>query len=233
MTGPAVAALAEVTSTVRACTLLGRSRAGHYRATRPTPAREHKPRPAPPNALTPQERQHILDVLSSDRFVDKAVAQAWATLLDEGIYLGSQSTMHRCLRAAGARGDRRAQATHPAKVKPELVATGPNQVWSWDITKLRTLVRGVYYDLYVILDIYSRYVVGWTVAAREDSAIAADLINAAIEQHSAPHTIHADRGTSMTSKQVAQLMATSGSPAHTPARMLRMTTPTPRPRSRP
>jgi putative transposase len=127
------------------------------------------PRPAPPNALTDAERAQVLSVLTSDRFIDKSVAQAWATLLDEGTYLCSRSTMHRILRANDAAGERRAQATHPPRVKPELVATRPGQVWSWDITKLRGPERGVYYDLYVVLDIFSRYVVAWTVAACEDS----------------------------------------------------------------
>ena len=118
--------------------------------------------------------------------------------------------MHRLLRLIGQSGDRRAQAIHPAKTKPELMATGPGQVWSWDITKLRGPDRGVYYDLYVILDIYSRYVVGWTVAAREDSQIARDLIATACHTHGAPISLHADRGTSMTSKPVAQLLVDLG-----------------------
>jgi putative transposase len=120
------------------------------------------------------------------------------------------STMHRVLRAAGQAGERRRQATHPPRVKPELLATGPQQVWSWDITKLRGPARGQYFDLYVILDIYSRYVVGWTVAASEDSQIATDLIARAIREHGRPGSIHADRGTSMTSKPVAQLLVDLG-----------------------
>ena len=128
-------------------------------------------RPAPCNALTEAERDRVLAVLTSDRFVDKSVAQTWATLLDEGTYLCSMSTMYRILRANHAAGERRCQATHPARTVPELVATGPGQVWSWDITKLRGPKRGVYFDLYVMIDIFSRYVVGWTVAAREDSVL--------------------------------------------------------------
>ena len=118
--------------------------------------------------------------------------------------------MHRLLRTIGASGERRVQATHPAKSKPELLAQAPGDVWSWDITKLRGPARGVYYDLYVILDIYSRYVVGWTVADREDSAIAVELIAAASTVHGPPAALHADRGTSMTSKPVAQLLVDLG-----------------------
>ncbi|MBK6954500.1 MAG: transposase family protein [Actinomycetales bacterium] len=149
-------------------------------------------------------------MLTSDRFVDKSVAQTWATLLDEGTYLCSMSTMHRILRAHGAGGERRAQATHPARTKPELVATKPGQVWSWDITKLRGPNRGVYYDLYVVLDIFSRFVVAWTIAASEDSQIAKTMLEQAMGVHGIPQAVHADRGTSMTSKPVAQLMVDLG-----------------------
>jgi putative transposase len=118
--------------------------------------------------------------------------------------------MHRLLRLIGQAGDRRNQAAHPARARPELMATKPGQVWSWDITKLRGPERGVYYDLYVILDIYSRYVVGWTVAAREDADIAKALIATAAHVHGAPDSLHPDRGTSMTSKPVAQLLVDLG-----------------------
>jgi putative transposase len=202
--------LAPLTSTAQACTLLGKARATHYRAQRPPAPRPRGPRPAPPNAMTEPERAAILAVLNSERFADKSVAQTWATCLDEGIYLASRSTMHRVLRAAGACRERRRQATHPARAKPELLATAPGQVWSWDITKLRGPARGVYYDLYVVLDIYSRYVVGWTVAAREDAEIAKDLIAEAVAVHGKPDSVHADRGTSMTSKPVAQLLVDLG-----------------------
>jgi putative transposase len=213
VTGPAVLELAgTLGSTVRACALLGRPRASHYRARTPKPAgpAQRAPRPAPSNALSGAEREQILQVLNSVRFADKSVAQTWATLLDEGVYLASMSTMHRVLRACGQSRERRRQAAHPARAKPELLATGPGQVWSWDITKLRGPDRGVYYDLYVILDIYSRYVVGWTVAAREDAEIAVELIRTATEVHGKPGSVHADRGTSMTSKPVAQLLVDLG-----------------------
>ena len=148
----------------------------------------------------------MLTVLTGERFADKSVAQTWAMLLDEGIYLCSMSTMHRILREHGLAGERRNQATHPARTRPELVATGPGQVWSWDITKLRGPGRGVYYDLYVVLDIFSRYVVGFTAAATEDAGIATALLEQAMGAHGVPEVVHADRGTSMTSKPVAQLL---------------------------
>ena len=118
--------------------------------------------------------------------------------------------MHRILRANHAAGERRSQATHPPRAIPELLATKPGQVWSWDITKLRGPQRGVYFDLYVILDIFSRYVVGWTVAAREDSMLATELLEQAMGVHGIPDVVHADRGTSMTSKPVAQLLVDLG-----------------------
>jgi putative transposase len=206
----AVEELAEHVGIAGACALLGRSRAGHYRAQRPVVIGPARPQAAAVNALTAAERAHVLAVLTSDRFIDKSVAQVWATLLDEGTYLCSQSSMHRILRANGAAGERRSQATHPPRAIPELVATRPGQVWSWDITKLRGPQRGVYFDLYVILDIFSRYVVGWTVAAGEDSTIATELMEHAMGVHGVPEVIHADRGTSMTSKPVAQLLVDLG-----------------------
>ncbi|WP_425596881.1 transposase [Serinicoccus marinus] len=148
--------------------------------------------------------------MTSHRFADKSVAQTWATLLDEGTYLCSQSTMHRLLRAHDMAGERRNQATHPARVRPELVASAPGAVWSWDITKLRGPGRGVYYDLYVVLDIFSRFVVAWTVAGAEDSQIAKNLLAQAMGVHGVPEAVHADRGTSMTSKPVAQLLVDLG-----------------------
>jgi putative transposase len=206
---PAVVELAAHTSTSRACELLGWSRATYYRAQHPR-IRVDRTRPVPSNALTPAESARVLAELNSARFADKSVGQCWATLLDEGTYLCSMSTMHRLLRRAGQAGERRRQATHPARARPELLATAPGQVWSWDITKLRGPARGVYYDCYVILDIYSRYVVGFTVAARESAEIAEDLIAAAVARHGRPRSLHADRGTSMTSKPVAQLLVDLG-----------------------
>ena len=163
--------------------------------------------------VAPAERAAILDALHSDRFADLAPDEVWATLLDEGTYLGSVSTYYRVLREAGESRERRAQATHPAAVKPELIATGPNQVYSWDITKLHGPAKWTYYHLYVILDIYSRYAVGWMAATCESAALAEKLIAATCAKQGitlGQLSIHADRGSSMTSKPVAFLLADLG-----------------------
>ena len=211
MTGQVFAALEPLLGVKAACTLAGKSRATVYRQrSHPSGAACSSRRvPVHPAALTAAERDRVLAVLRSDRFVDKSPAQVWATLLDEGIYLCSISTMYRLLRAAGETCERRRQATHPARVVPELVARGPNEVFSWDITKLKGPVKGVYYDLFVMLDIYSRYAVHWMVAPTESAALAEQFIAAAIRTNGGqvPHTVHADRGTSMTSKPVASLLA--------------------------
>jgi putative transposase len=207
---PAVDDLAALTSVKRACELPGRPRGSHFRAQQPTPARAAAPRPTPPNALIEAERQQVLDVLTGDWSVDTSVAQTWATLLDEGTYLCSMSTMHRILRAHRCAGERRRRAVHPPRARPELVAAAPGHVWSWDITRLAGRARGVYYDLYVVLDILSRFVVAWTVAAREDSHIGTHMLSEAMGTHGIPRAVHADRGTSMTSKPVAQLLLDLG-----------------------
>ena len=218
MTDQAVAELAGRIGVRDGCVAIGASQAGYYRRHRVSPAAErpapipHRERPQP-RALSAQEQQAILDVLHSDRFVDMSPAEVWATLLDEGVYFGSQSTFYRLLRQAGEVRERRAQAAHPAKVKPELIANGPNQVWSWDITKLLGPAKWTYYYLYVILDIYSRYVVGWMVASRESAALAEVLIRQTCAKQAIGRdqlTIHADRGSSMTSKPVAFLLADLG-----------------------
>ena len=213
MIDTAFAELAPVTSTATACTLLGKSRATHYRRAAPPRLGPTRPRPTPPNTLTEAERQQILTVLRSPQYCDLAPAQVWARLLDDGVYLCSISTMYRLLAVAGETRERRRQRTHPAKKKPELIATGPNQVWSWDITKLAGPTRGVYYELFVIIDIYSRYIVGWTVAAAETGELAQEFIAAALAGQGVQRdqlTLHADRGTSMTSKPVAQLLVDLG-----------------------
>ena len=210
MINPAVDELAGWTSIKKACALLGRPRGSHYRAQQPRVYGPAPKRPTPPNALTAAEQEQVLTVLTSERFCDKSVAQTWATLLDEGTYLCSMSTMHRLLRAHGAAGERRAHATHPPKKKPELLATAPGQVWTWDITKLRGPGRGVWFQLYVVLDIFSRYVVAWTVQNAEDSGIATTMLEEAMGIHGIPTAVHADRGTSMTSKPVAQLLLDLG-----------------------
>jgi putative transposase len=168
---------------------------------------------AQPRALSAPERAAILAALHSPRFADLAPAEVWAILLDEGTYLGSQSTFYRLLRAAGETRERRRPAVHPAAVKPELAAAGPNQVYSWDITKLHGPAKWTYYYLYVILDIYSRYAVGWMAATCESAALAEKLIAATCAKQGISRgqlTLHADRGSSMTSRPVAFLLADLG-----------------------
>lgn len=151
--------------------------------------------------------------MNEERFCDKAPAQVWATLLDEGTYLASVSTMYRLLRERHQIRERRAQARRPPTVKPELVATAPNEVWSWDITKLAGPYKWTWYQLYTIIDIYSRYVVGWLVAPRESAKLAEQLIADAIYANDIDRdqlTLHADRGSSMTSRTVSQLLADLG-----------------------
>src|SRR5512144_2535852 len=185
--------------------------AGHRLPPSPTRQPPAARRPTPPNALSDVERRRLLAVLHEPRFVDEAPAQVWATLLDEGVYLASISTMYRLLRECGETRERRRQATHPARVKPELVARAPNQVWTWDITKLKGPDRGVYYDLLVMLDIFSRYALGWAVAPAESGQLAEAFIADVIAAPGvAPKARHADRGTSMTSKPVAQLLIDLG-----------------------
>jgi putative transposase len=192
----------------RACTLVGRPRSTHYYRVRPSPAvpAQRAPRPRPVNALSVEERDQVRELLLDPAFVDKAPAQLYAWLLDHDQYLCSESTMYRVLREENLSGERRRQATHPAKVKPELVAHAPVRVWSWDITKLRGATRGEWYQLYAIIDIFSRYIVGWRVELTEDSELATNLIDQAISTYGKPESVHADRGTSMTSKSVAKLL---------------------------
>jgi len=193
--------------TRRACGLVGRPRSTHYWRRRPQPATaQRRPRPRPANALSAAERDRIRALLCDPAFVDKAPAQVWACLLDQGIYLCSESTMYRILREHGQSRERRRQATHPSKTKPELVARRPSEIYSWDITKLRGPLRGVWYDLYVMLDIFSRYVVGWRVEQTETAELATEFIDDVIRTYGKPRAVHADRGTSMTSKSVAQLL---------------------------
>ena len=194
-----------------ACQALGVPRASIYRARhrRRVVARRLAPRPRPPLSLSEAERERLLAVLNSERFADMAPASIYATLLDEGQYLASVRTMYRLLTEHGLSLERRCQRVHPAYAKPELLAQAPRQVWSWDITKLKGPVRWSVYHLYVILDIFSRYVVGWMVALREAAELAEQLIAETIaKQQIAPATLtlHADRGTSMRSKPVAALL---------------------------
>ena len=201
MADQAISELTPIIGTRAACAAVGQPRATYYRhhRQRPTSARPARSRAPQPRALSAAERAEALGVLHHERFVDQAPASVYATLLDEGRYLCSVPTMYRLLRAQGEVRERRRQATHPATVKPELVATGPNQVWSWDITKLLGPAKWTCYYLYVILDIYSRYVPGWLLATRESAELAERLLGETIRKHGiVPDqlTLHADRGTS-------------------------------------
>jgi putative transposase len=194
------------------CRALGISRATLHRFGRPR-SEPVAPRPTPARALGLEERGRVLDTLHSERFLDKAPAQVWAELLDEGTYHCSIRTMYRLLAEAGEVRERRDQLRHPRYQKPELLATAPNQVWSWDITKLLGPAKWTYYYLYVLLDIFSRYVVGWMVAPHEAAALAKRLIaESCRKQDILPGqlTVHADRGSSMISKPVALLLADLG-----------------------
>jgi putative transposase len=196
-----------------ACRELGRAPASYYRQQQPAVPKVETPRQPDPRSLSEVERQSVVEVLHSERFVDEAPATIWATLLDEGRYLCSVRTMYRLLAGMGEARDRRRQATHPARVKPELVAVRPNQVWSWDITKLLGPQKWTYYYLYVVLDIFSRYVVGWMLAPRESGLLAEQLFAETIRKQGVDRdqlTLHADNGSSMISKPLAFLLADLG-----------------------
>ena len=194
------------------CAALGVSTASYYRRCTPQPA-AGAARPSPPRTLPAAERTAVLAILHEPRFVDLAPAQVYAGLLDEGRYICSERTMYRLLNAHQEVRERRAQLRHPRYVAPQLLATRPNQLWSWDITKLLGPAKWTYFYLYVILDVFSRYVVGWMVAHRESAVLAEKLIReTCARQGIAPGelTLHADRGSSMTSKPVAFLLADLG-----------------------
>ncbi len=198
-----------------ACEALEVSRAGFYRTQgqRTASPVEIKKRPSPPRALSCNERQRVLDILHTGRFVDKAPQEVYATLLDEGEYHCSIRTMYRILDANKEVKERRNQLSHPVYQKPELLATAPNQVWSWDITKLLGPVKWTYFYLYVIMDIFSRYVVGWMIAPAESAVLAERLIRETCAKQNIGRdqlTIHADRGSSMKSKPVALLLSDLG-----------------------
>jgi putative transposase len=203
----------------QACDALGLARSAWYRSQTPVlpkpPGSDEQTRPCTnaPRALHTAERQLVLDQLNSERFADMAVPQVHAVLLDEGCYLCSQRTMYRILDGAKQLRERRDQLRHPVYSKPELLASAPNQLWSWDITKLKGRAKWNHYHLYVILDVYSRYVVGWMVAERESAALARELIDQTIAKQgiqAGQLTLHADRGSSMKSKDVALLLADLG-----------------------
>jgi putative transposase len=202
----------------------GLSRATFYRlidealpdfGTKPASAQNRAERPCrvPGRALSTQERQQIRDILYGERFVDHTPTQVYAALLDEAIYHCSARTMYRLLQEDGPCQTRIRIRTHPSYEKPEILATRPNQLWSWDITRLKGPVACAYFQLYVILDVFSRYVVGWMVAERENQELAAQLIDEAIASQKVEPgtlTIHADRGAAMTSKSVALLLGDLG-----------------------
>lgn len=201
-----LAFLIPLVGVVAACAALGVSRASYYRAQKPRP--EAIPRPKPARALNDEERARVLATLNSDACADKAPAQVYAKLLEDGEYLCSERTMYRILAENELVRERRAQRRHPEYVKPQLVAKAPNQVWSWDTTKLPGPTKGSYFTLYVILDIFSRYIVGWQVTTRESARIAQELISACCKQQRVARdqlTIHADRGSPMVAKSTAQL----------------------------
>jgi putative transposase len=204
--------LARTVGTAPACAALGVSRASLYRSRRPPPEAARS-RPRPPRALSVPERQAVLDVLHSARFVDRAPTQVWAELIDDGTYYCSIRTMYRLLAEHGEVRERRDQLRHPSYQKPELLATAPNRVWSWDITKLLGPAKWTYYYLYVLLDIFSRYVVGWMVAYNEAATLAKRLIEESCRKQgivAGQLTVHADRGSSMISRPVALLLSDLG-----------------------
>jgi putative transposase len=206
--------LATVVGVTAACRAVGIPRSTYYRAQRPpAPVRLHPPRQRHPRALTPDEQAVVRAQLNSERFVDRAPRAVYATLLDEGIRVCHWRTMYRLLHADAATRERRAIRRHPVYARPELLATAPRQVWSWDITKLRGSQPGSWYNLYVVLDIFSRMIVGWLIAEREDASLAERLIaDACTREGIEPQqlTVHADRGAPMTSKLVAELLLDLG-----------------------
>jgi len=198
-----------------ACRALGVSRATAYRqrTPKPPPSSPSRTGQGSPRALSDEERSAVLDALHSERFLDAAPATVYATLLDEGRYLASERTMYRILAANAEVRERRNQRRHPAYATPELLAGAPNELWSWDITKLKGPVKWTWFYLYVILDVFSRYVPGWLVATRESAVLAERLIAESVAKQALEPgslTIHADRGSSMASKPVALLLADLG-----------------------
>lgn len=216
----AVLTLASTVGIRSACDSLGVVRASFYRqrpvlGPSPVPVEPAPitPRPSPARTLAVDERTQVLDVLHEERFQDCAPAAVQATLLDEGRYLCSTRTMYRILAQEGESGDRREQRIHPPYQKPELLATAPNQLWSWDITKLRGPVKWTYFYLYVALDVFSRYVTGWMVAPRETGELAKRFLEETILKHDIPPdqlNVHGDRGRPMVSKPVAFMLADLG-----------------------
>lgn len=206
-----MSALAAKIGMKRACEALGVARSSLYRARHPQPTPQ--PRLVPAHALSSEEREQVRKTLNSERFMDKAPRQIYAALLDEGHYLCHWRTMYRVLAVHDEVRERRRVRRHPVYKKPELLATAPNQVWSWDITYLRGTEKWEHYPLYTVLDIYSRYVVGWMIAEHESSDLARQLIAAtALKQDIQPDqlTLHADNGAPMRGKPLAHLLVDLG-----------------------
>lgn len=199
-------------SIVAACGALGVSRASLYRATAPVAPPTVRERAPSPRKLSDDERQAIVDAMHEPEFVDQPPTEVYAKLLSQGVYLASIRTIYRVLAELGETKERRNQRLPHQHVKPSLTATEPNQVWTWDITKLATLERGVFLHAYVIIDLFSRYVVGWMVAAKECKHLAAQLFADAVARHGVEPglTVHSDRGSAMKSDTLAQLLATLG-----------------------
>jgi transposase InsO family protein len=197
----------------QACAALGISRATLYRHTEPTKPASVSVRAPSPRRLSDLERQAVLDVLHDDEFVDQPPPEVYARLLSRGVYLASIRTMYRVLAAFGESKERRAQRGPMKHVKPTLTATAPNQVWTWDITKLRGPLLGVFYCLYVVLDLFSRMTVGWLLAERESAELAEHLFAETVARHGVEPgslTVHADRGSAMRSEGLAQLLGSLG-----------------------
>lgn len=198
---------------VQVCAALGLSRATLYRQTRPTQPPAIWVRPPNPRRLSDAERQAVLETLHSDEFVDQPPHEVYARLLSRGTYLASIRTMYRLLAAGGESGERRAQRAPTKHVKPTLLATAPNQVWTWDITKLRGPLPGVFYCLYAVLDLFSRMTVGWLLAEGESAELAEHLFSETVARHGVEPgalTVHADRGSAMRSEGLAQLLGSLG-----------------------
>jgi len=217
-------ALARSVPVTHACAALEYPRSSLYRSRRPQPPRKQRPRSTPSRALSVSERAKVRDLLNSERFQDSSPHQAYATLLDEGTYHCSISTMYRVLHECDEVHERRNQRRHPSYTKPELLATEPNQLWSWDITKLRGPVTWQLFYLYVVLDVFSRYVVGWMIAEYESGNLAKQLLAESYHKQGVDQeqlTLHADRGSPMISKTLGQMLIDLGvskshSRPHTP-----------------
>jgi putative transposase len=207
-----VAELAASVPVNRACDALAYPRSTLYWNRRPTPEPSAEGLPSP-RGLTVDEKETVRSLLNSERFQDVSPRQVYAVLLDEGVYHCHWRTMYRVLDEQGEVRERRNQLRHPVYQKPELLATGPNQVWSWDITRLRGSVKWSYFYLYVVLDIYSRYIVGWLIAQRESEALARELIGESCRKQQIGRrqlTLHADRGSPMVAKSMEQLLSDLG-----------------------